>query len=121
MVNFKVTGHCINHKFKLLKEDLGVALRQLVRNGSVHEFDALRSCPSNRLVLLADTSESAIKGQKKALPAQQLRRDELIGFRRLSKHCLNPTGIFTSEGNKLACSKTGNTEHSIKWYQFIET
>lgn len=33
----------------------------------------------------------------------------MIGFSRLSKHCLNFADVLTGEGNKLACSRTGNT------------
>lgn len=120
MVNFKVTGQCIHHGFKLSREDLSVKFRQLVRNELVHKLDALRSCSGNRSVLLLGAFESAIKGQKKAPLAQQSWKNKLKGFSRLSKHCLNSAGIFTSEGNKLTCNRTGSTEVSIKSYQFTE-
>lgn len=121
IVNFKVTGHYIHNGFKLSREDLSVTLRQLVRYELVHKWDALRSCSGNRSVLLLDAFESAIKGQKKASLAQQSWKNKLKGFSRLSKHCLNSAGIFTSEGNKLTCSRTGSKEVSIKLYQFTET
>lgn len=120
MVNFKVTSHCITDRFKLPREEFGVKLRWLLRDGFVCGWDAPRSCPGSRSVLLSDTSGSAVRGQKKALPAQQLWKDELLGFRGLSKQCVSSLGVLTGKGNQSACSGSGSRKLSIKLYLFTQ-